>query len=231
MKNLKKFLILLASAAIVLPGVVSCDDDDLYDDYYSGSGWTPDAIVTVRTTSDNVPYFQLDNETTLEPVDWQNPYKTVTRAFVKYTELSSVSSFCTRQVELEQIDTILPKGVVVVPASTIASSEAMDPLEIVGDWMTSCEDGFLTVHFTTQWGLDGITHLINLWVDQADPYTFWLRHDKNGDYGTYWMEGIAAFSLEDVLPDPGDEGIEITLRWISFSGEQSTTFTYKIPQR
>ena len=67
------------------------------------------AIVTVRTASSGRSYFQLSDDSTLDPLGWQNPFSKEVRALVAYSELTDKSDFCTRSVKVERIDSIVTR--------------------------------------------------------------------------------------------------------------------------
>ena len=54
-----------------------------------------------------------------------------------------------------------------------------DPVEIVKDWLTVSEDGYLTLRFRTRWG-DKEPHLVNLVADnKTNPYEVTFHHKGN----------------------------------------------------
>lgn len=189
----------------------------------------PNAIVTVKTNHTGVTYFQLDDKTTLEPVGWKNPYKAETRALVNYSELQEKSTDFSRKVRINWVDSILTKKAVLASSTEIASQEGNDPVRLYGDWMTVCEDGYITIHFATQWG-GGQTHKINLLVSRDDRHKLYLRHDKNGDMGKVWRDGIAAFKVSDLVPDTESKEVELELNWLDYYGKMSVKFKYVSPK-
>lgn len=57
-----------------------------------------------------------------------------------------------------------------------------DPIEIVKDWVSVAEDGYVTLRIRTLWG-GNATHIINLvnGVNKDNVYEFDLRHNAQGD--------------------------------------------------
>ena len=98
-------------------------------------------------------------------------------------------------------------------------------MEILRDW-TVAEDGYLTIHFRTQWAATGTAHYVNLVAtNDADPYELTFFHNAQGVKGGYWGDGIVAFRL-DRLPDTKGKTVLAKLKWMSFSGEKCVTFDY-----
>ena len=125
------------------------------------------------------------------------------------------------------MDSVLTKPMIEYPAAneSLAAHLVKDPVEIMRDWTVS-EDGYLTIHFRTQWAANGSPHYVNLAAtNAANPYDLTFFHDAQGVKGGYWGDGVVAFRL-DKLPDTGNKTVNMTLHWTSFSGEKSVTFKY-----
>ena len=211
------------------------------------------AIVTVRTASSGRSYFQLSDDSTLDPLGWQNPFSKEVRALVAYSELTDKSDFCTRSVKVERIDSIVtrdaayisvesdlkdgsPYPVFSVPVGYKTTSEmlnASSPLEIVSDdgrtdWMTFSEDGYLMIHFATFWG-EVTQHTVNLYALQDHPDHLYIVHKDNGDLQSTWKEGLVAFKICHLYPfrkDGYNNPESIVLHWMSFNGEKSVVLKY-----
>lgn len=214
--------VLLMSGII---GVQSClDDDD--NNYYVN---VPNALVTVKTDTDQTVFLQLDDETTLLPVNMAtSPFgdKEV-RALVNYQDVEEAGGKYSKAVQVNWIDSILTKPIASDLGEENDAVYGTDPVEIVNDWVTIAEDGYLTLRFRTRWGNNGQPHYVNL-LQTNNPdnqYEVEFRHNAYGD--TEGMEGdaLVAFKLDD-LPDTNGETVKLTLKWNSFSGEKSTEFDY-----
>ncbi len=217
MKNFRfKFAALAFAAALTVPVVSSCSlDDSSYDIDPS----RPDAIVTVKTLESGETYFQVDGKTTLLPVDWKNPYKGETRALLRFEELPDANSGSfSKSVRVVWIDSVLTKKAVLYTEEFKKGAD--DPIELIGDWLTICEDGYLTLHFAAWWGADNKKpHYVNLGIDQATR-NLYLRHDVNGDVANCRpAEGIVSFKIDELLTDAKD-GDEMTLHWTATGGEK-----------
>ena len=225
MKAIKFFACALLAVASVF-SFSSCDNDDTYVWYYPS---LPNALVTVKPIDGAGFYMQLDDNTTLYPVNMAvSPYgdKEV-RALVSYREVKPVNDYYTKSVAVNWIDSILTKPAVPYPADGDVSEYGDDPIEIVRDWVNIAEDGYLTLRFRTRWGSNGVAHFVNLLtgVNPDDPYEVEFRHNAYGDVNGAAGDALVAFRLSG-LPDTGGETVKLTLRYQSFSGEKKITFDY-----
>lgn len=106
-----------------------------------------------------------------------------------------------------------------------------DPLEIVKDFTTVVEDGYLTLRFQTVWGNLNTKHELNLitGVSKDDPYKLVLRHNAKGDVTGRRGDGIIAFRLREIdkiAKEKGKKEVPLQLYWKSFNGEKHISFTY-----
>ena len=217
MKNFR-FAVSLAAVAAALT-VSSCSKDDGYDTFPG-----PNAIVTVKTSDEGKTYFQLDKETTLDPLDWKNPYAREVRALLRYSEEPGDAGRFSKNVKVEWIDSVRTKNAVVYDEKFKEGNNS--PIALYNDWITCCEDGYLTLHFAAWFGQGGkIVHIIDLAVD-PQTHDLYLKHDNNGDngYGAP-AEGVIAFKIDDLLKDVKD-GQELTLHWKDSEGDQTSKVKY-----
>lgn len=229
MKSFLSFNKLLAVAVMLSGGSLffqSCLDDD--DNYYYGL-WQPNALVTVKPVVDDSFFMQLDDSTTLLPVNVKkSPYgdKEV-RALVNYEEVNQPSGEYTKAVHLNRIDSILTKPIAQDLGDKNDEVYGTDPVEILKDWVTIAEDGYLTLSFRTRWGNAGERHFLNLLMSQdpAHPYEVEFRHNAFGDIYGKTGDALVAFNLSS-LPDTKGKTVKLKLKWKSFSGEKSTEFDY-----
>lgn len=202
----------------------SCDSDD-------DTNWDqvlPNALVTVKQNADAC-YLQLDDNTTLLAKNLKTPVfdgKEV-RALVNYTATDEKSDKYSQVVYVNWIDSILTKK----PApylSTPAENDAKygnDEVDIVRDWVTVAEDGYLTLRFRALWGGQKV-HYINLVTNPENPYEVELRHNANGDPQNYWRDALVAFNLNDAVPDTEGKTVKLTIRWRSSQGYKEVDFDY-----
>lgn len=207
-------------------GLQSCLDDDDNSYYYMNY---PNALVTVKTDADETFYLQLDDSTTLLPVNMDSsPFgdKEV-RALTSCEEVNEPSGKFSKAVRIYRIDSILTKPIAPDLGEDNNSVYGTDPVEIVNDWVTIAEDGYLTLRFRTTWGQGTQPHFINLLPgnNPENPYEVEFRHNAYGD--TFGQEGdaLVAFNLSS-LPDTEGKTVKLKLKWMSFSGEKSAEFDY-----
>lgn len=202
----------------------STDDDN---DYWK---LVPNALVTVKPVADGC-YFQLDDNTTLLPGNLnKKPFgdKEV-RALVNYTVTDKKDAQYGQIVNVNWIDSILTKKP--VPClPTAAENDAKygnDAVDIVRDWVTVAEDGYLTLRFRALWG-NVKAHSINLIanVNPENPYEVELRHNTNGDPQLRWGDALVAFNLNGVVPDTNGKTVKLTIKWKSTAGDKSVDFDY-----
>ena len=173
----------------------------------------------------------LDDNTTLLAKNLKTPVfdgKEV-RALVNYTATDEKSDKYSQVVYVNWIDSILTKK----PApylSTPAENDAKygnDEVDIVRDWVTVAEDGYLTLRFRALWGGQK-PHIINLLtgVNPENPYEVELRHNQNGDAKYRVGDALVAFNLNDALPDTNGKTVKLTIRWKSSNGDKKVDFNY-----
>ena len=223
MKSIFNKKILIAIATISSLSLQSClDDDDNYAMRF------PNALVTVKTDADQTVFLQLDDKTTLLPTNMtKSPYgEKEVRALINYKEVDEPSDIYTQAVHINWIDSILTKPIAPDLGEENDEVYGTDPVEIVNDWVTIAEDGYLTLRFRTIWG-GSKKHFVNLLLGQnlENPYEVEFRHNAYGD--TYGSEGdgLVAFKLDE-LPDTEGKTVKLKLKWKSFSGEKSAEFDY-----
>ena len=225
-----KSLFGLVAAVMLVSSFSACDNDDTYIWYYDA---VPNALVTVKPVDGAGFYMQLDDSTTLHPVNMSvSPYgdKEV-RALVNYAYVRPEENDYEKRsfkVDVNWIDSLLTKQM----APNLGDTEndevyGNDPVEMVADWVTIAEDGYLTLRFRTVWNDPGKKHFVNLIStnNPDDPYEVEFRHNAYGDTYGQPGDGLVAFSLAS-LPDTEGETVKLTLKWHSFSGEKSYQFDY-----
>ena len=207
-----------------LQSCINDDDDDrslLYQ---------PTAIVTVCPETDGSFIMQLDDDTRLIPSNVKtSPYgNKEVRALVNYIEDDTQDATENlRYVRVNWIDSIRTKATIPSLPDGNNTSYGNDPVEIVRDWVTIVEDGYITLRFRTIWGNTAIPHHVNLLTgtNPDNPYELELRHDAKGDLAGVTRDALIAFSL-DALPDTQGETVKLNLKWTSFTGPKSVEFDY-----
>ena len=147
---------LLAALLVASAGSLqSCLDDD---NGYPYELLIPKAVVTVKPTAADAFYMQLDDETTLKPVNvTASPFgEKEVRALVNYDVVDDPASPYDQAVYINWIDSLLTKPM----APNLGEEEnnakyGDDAVDILADWVTIVEDGYLTLPTTpttpTKW--------------------------------------------------------------------------------
>lgn len=225
--KLKKLWLALAVCGLTL-SATSCDNGD---EYYYYDYASANALVTVKHTADRVCYLQLDDSTTLLPTNLsRSPFgEKEVRALANLTLAGNGRSGFSRQVYVNWIDSIRTKDAVHAPANL--SVYGNDAVEIVKDWVSIAEDGYLTLRFRTRWGNSQVKHVLNLisGTNASDPYELTFCHNAQGDTLGQWGDALIAFRLKD-LPDTQGQTVKLTLKWKSYSGMKSAQFSYRTHQ-
>lgn len=226
MKSYFKKTILALSLVTGVFSLSSCNDDD--DDYYYPAN-LPNALVTIRPAADGSFTMQLDDSTTLTPANMQkSPYgNKEVRALVNCYRVDNTPSNANK-VNIVWMDSIRTKLPVATTGKDDAKTYGNDPVEIVRDWVTVAEDGYLTLRFRTRWG-NGTVHYINLvtGTNPDDPFDLVLRQDAKGDTNGRMGDALIAFNLNELKHAHGDK-VKLTLHWTSYSGEKSATFDLRL---
>lgn len=223
----KQHLLFSVVGVVLLMTLPSCvNDDDSYELL------RPTALVTVCPNADGSFIMQLDDEIQLVPTNLKSsPFgaKEV-RALVNYAETNvSPQDKKTRNVEVNWLDSIRTK----LPVETLGEHDAVkfgnDPVEIVQDWVTVAEDGYLTLRIRALWSSPHATHILNLvtGTNPEDPYELELRHDAKGDKTGSWGDALIAFNLNKLYGADAGKA-KIKLKWMSFTGDKSAEFEIKM---
>ncbi|MDR1090653.1 MAG: NigD-like protein [Prevotella sp.] len=224
MKTLR-FILMTVSVICVASAFQSCLDDDDTD-------WDlryPNALVTVKPTGEKTFFLQLDDKTTLLPTNiTSSPFGSKeVRALVNYKEVDKSSEGYSKAVYINWIDSILTKAIAPDLGAKNDEIYGTDPVEIINDWVTIAEDGYLTLRLRTIFGDANKAHFVNLLAstDPAKPYEVEFRHNAYGDIYGCEADGLVAFNLNR-LPDTEGKTVKLKLKWKSFSGDKSVEFDY-----
>lgn len=221
----RKQLWLIALVMIVAgTGFQSCRDEN-NDDSLS----YPTALVTVKPNTTNSSFtMQLNDSVVLLPANIKEaPFGSKeVRALVNYTLAEENTAHSGKMVNINWIDSIRTKNMAPTLGDKNTATYGTDPLEVVNDWVSIAEDGYLTLRFRTRWGV-GVRHLVNLVPtgDQKDPYQVTFFHNAQKDLYGRVGDGIVAFRL-DRLPDTKGKTVWLTLKWNSYSGMKMAKFKY-----
>ena len=222
-------ILLGVMALLMVASLSSCSNDDDNIVVCPSVGSIPNALVTVKSAGETC-YLQLDDKTTLLPENITKlPYdgKEV-RALVNYAELNKKAEGYDKVVFVNWMDSILTKQTQPCLPTEQENDQKYghDAVDIVRDWVTVAEDGYLTLRFRTYWG--GKTHTINLLtgVNPDNPYEVELRHNACGDMPARLGDALVAFNLKNSLPDTHGKTVKLKLRWKSSAGDKTVEFDY-----
>lgn len=219
-----KFLLLMTWAIATL-GLQSCldSDDNLSENL-------PNAVVTVKKSPSGDTYLQLDEATTLFPDNISHPLfegKEV-RALINFATLDKSTPGYTKTVRLNWIDSIRTKDITCVTPATDLAPFGKDPLEIVNDWVTVCEDGYLTLRIRTLRASTTKPHYIWLisGTNPENPLEVELLHDASGDTNGRFADGLITFRLDALEPYIREDS-RLVVKWRSYDGRTKRA-TFKL---
>lgn len=184
------------------------------------------ALVTYQDYESGV-LMQIDDSTSLSPSNLAPgiyDHKTV-RALVQYFKESSDSIDGKNSVKVFAIDTIRTKPASEDMGELNDSIYGRDKLEIVKDWVTIGEDGYLTLKVRTHRGDLSAVHSVYLVRkdEENGEYNFELRHDADGDVYGRETDGLIAFDLNELAPADRSP-VTLHLTWDGFHEARSSDF-------
>ena len=219
---MKKPIYVFLSVALltIAATMVSCTDErDDQELYY------PTALVTVKPTSDAF-ILQLNDSVVLYPTNMTtSPYgDKEMRALVNYTTVSMDEN----TVRINWLDSIRTKQTEPSVGDNDPNEYGDDPIEIMRDWVTVAEDGYLTLRIRTLWGCGNQKHYLHLisGTNPDNPYELVLRHNAMGDTDGLPGDALIAFCVRDILSESSEPTQKLTIRWKSFTGEKSHDFEF-----
>lgn len=227
MFNFWRVCVILSASLFSLQSCLDVDDND--GNLVIDPVEPPNVLVTVKPVGENSFYMQLDDSTTLYPSNMKkSPFgNKEVRALGRVVELNEPSKGYTKAVDVFWLDSILTKATAPDLGVSNNSVYGTDPVDIVKDWVSIAEDGYLTLLFRTNFSGNGTKHHVNLLTHQnpENPYEVEFRHNAFGDLKGKRLNGLVAFKL-DKLPDTKGKTVKLKLLWKSYDGTHSTEFDY-----
>ena len=231
-RMIRKLTYLIGLTLLFLP--LSCSKEmDMFpnpSDGYTYQGPTNgkgtwQAIATLRSR-DGIRYLVLDEASIgliVNPESVQD-IPDGTRVYTQYQPVSAtLPTFCTEAVRLEWTTAVDVGGI-----SFLTDAPESDPVDIVTDWMTSLEDGFLTLHYKIR-ASGKVAHSFELRPDAEGHFR--LLHDAHGDTGGEMTEGLVCFPVAGLLPDTQGETVTLSLHYTDLNKQASTlTVDYRSPK-
>ena len=224
-------LIIITALAVIAASLQSCQKSEI--EQYTN------AIVTViPPQSGTTISVMLDENTVAYPVNYSGndlgPKEQ--RALITFREPKGNeainSSSAGPQIFIAAFKPILTKQLAEnLGEEQNAQSYGQDPVEIVNDWTTLAEDGYMNICFRTWWG-GTATHLVNMVYtpEPVNPYCVTFYHDRMDDAANEINDGIVAFSL-DGLPDTQGQTVDLVVKWMSYTGQKQASFKYRTRSR
>ena len=218
----------LALVVLLLPACSKADFEMGPDANYFDKGSKEGVAIGTVRSQDGVRYIRLDGVSRSQVM---NPavIKDIpdgTRVYLqfRYVVAETVADFCADAILVEWAS---PLEVGEIRYDMMA--KACDPVDIGSDWMTSLEDGFLTLHYTIQ-ASGSVKHDFSLYPG-VEPHTWRLVHDAHGDSKGERTDGLVCFDVSGLLPETGDEPVKMHLDYIDLNNtNKRLTVEYQSPK-
>ena len=196
------------------------------------------AIGTVRSQN-GVRFIRLDEKSCSQVM---NPQEIAdipdgTRVFLQYRYVvaANLADFCTEAILVEWASPLDVGDGSLLSFEECFSTESVDagnysdPVDLITDWITSLEDGFLTLHYMIPQS-GNKKHHFALYHSMYEKYTYYLVHNADGDKGTV-SDGIVCFNVSNLLPDTDGETVKLSLVYIDLNNtEKRLTVDYCSPK-
>ena len=180
-----------------------------------------DVIVTIKQDADGTVFFQYGSDRLYPGAGY--PFERQCRAMASVTIYAEEVPLYGHRVDVNWLEPIDQGAFKPYPAEGYGS----DGIDILTkSWITSVEDGYVTLHYKTWWG-DPSGHHDFFLVQGEDPYELTLMHNANGDEETVYSEGTIYFDINS-LPPTGDGTETIHIKWNTIEGnEVIASFEFK----
>lgn len=170
-----------------------------------------DVIVTIKQDADGTVFFQYGRDR-LYPGEGY-PFERQCRAMASVTIYAEEVPLYGHRVDVNWLEPIDQGAFKPYPAEGYGS-DGIDVL--TKSWITSVEDGYVTLHYKTWWG-DPAGHHDFFLVQGEDPYELTLMHNANGDEKAVYSEGTIYFDINS-LPPTEDGPRKLRINWTSTEG-------------
>ena len=209
-----------------------------YNDPGKSSSLSDGLAIGTLGSQDGDRYIKLSESTCSKVMnpDAVQDIKDGTRVFLefRFVVTSLLSSCYTDAIIVEWASPIDQEEVSLLAFAEAFSSESItaakysDPMDIILDWMTTLEDGFLTLHYMIPSSGDK-KHGFTLYRGMSNQ--FYLIHSAYGDTKGSLSDGIVCFDVSQVLPETDGETVKLSLVYIDLNKtEKSLTVDYCSPK-
>lgn len=208
--------LLCVTAAVSLP---SCMKDNKSEEIFTG-------LVTVEPNESGTR-FQINDSTSLISTNFEYKGKRTVRGLMNFSIVENVEnsrSMVNKYVKVYALDTMLTKKPSIDCGVDNARVYGKDEIAIIDDWVTTGEDGYLSLRFRIGISSSSTPHMISL-VDvgkDANGHNFELRHSANGDGIGQLIDGLVAFDLNELAPADRSP-LKVNLKWEGFQGPEYAT--------
>ena len=211
----------IITIALVLAASCSADYGDYKGADYDAlpSEYRADVVVTIKQDTDGTVFFQAGRER-LYPGD-NYPFSGQCRAMGSVTVYAEEVPLYGHRVDVNWMEP-LDKGSFKLYPGTATGEDGIDVL--ASSWITSVEDGYLTIHYKTWWGESAAHHDFVL-VQEEDPYELTIHHSANGDGKDIYSEGIVYFDINQLPPARPSVGVapqRVKINWKTTDGKPAS---------
>lgn len=233
MKQFLKHIWWALALVLMLPACAKADfegDPQRTADWYGEISQDAGVAIGTLRSRDGVRFIRLDGVMCSQVMNEKEVQGIPdgTRVFLQYRYIVApamdVADFCA--------DAILVEWASPLDVGEIRydmQSSRGDPVSIILDWMTSLEDGFLTLHYSIP-ASGSMKHDFSLYPG-AEPNTYRLVHDAHGDFKGDRTDGLVCFDVTGLLPETGDGTVELSLDYIDLQNtDKLLTVEYQSPK-
>ena len=234
MKQVFKYIWWTLALVVLLAPACSKADFEMGPDasYFDKGAKEGVAIGTVRS-QDGVRYIRLDGVSRSQVMN-PNVIKDIpdgTRVYLefRYVVDASVASFCSDAILVEWASALDVGAVAAEPYENAIKPSGNDPVDILVDWMTSLEDGFLTLHYSIP-SSGNVKHDFFLYPGKSKE-EWQLVHDAHGDTKGALIDGIICFDVAGLLPDAMEGTVKLSLDYFDLNNtNKRLTVEYQSPK-
>ena len=238
MKQFFKHIWWLSALVLLLPacskGDFEVDVQRTADRYGQTSQEAGVAIGTLRSR-DGVRFIRLDGVTCSQIMNGKEVQDIPdgTRVFLQYRYIVaptvSVADFCADAILVEWASPLDVGAVAEKPYDRNSKAGGDDPVDILTDWITSLEDGFLTLHYSIPTS-GSVKHDFSIHPGKSED-EWVLVHDAHGDTKGSLNEGIVCFDVSKWLPDTQGKTVKLSLDYTDLNHtNKRLTVEYQSPK-
>ena len=238
MKRFLKHIWLALALVLMLPACSKGEyavDNQLGPERYGEPSQEAGVAIGTLRSRDGVRFIRLDGVTCSQIMNG-NEVKDIpdgTRVFLQYrcivAPTVAVADFCADAILVEWASPLDVGAVTDKPYERNVKTAGDDPVDILTDWMTSLEDGFLTLHYSIPTS-GSVKHDFSIHPGKS-AYEWQLVHNAHGDTKGSLNEGIVCFDVSQWLPDTDGKTVQLSLDYIDLNNtNKRLTVEYQSPK-